>query len=159
MPIQTADLCDAFADQVEVFEPIFRDFGGREAFHGPISTVKAFEDNSLVRRALEEPGHGRVLVVDGGASTRCAMLGDRLAALAVENGWVGVVIYGCVRDSSALKNIALGIKALATHPMKSEKRNTGQRDIVVRIAGVCVAPGAYLYADADGIVVSAQRLG
>ena len=158
MDFHTADLCDEHADELQVAEPMFIDFGGRDRFHGPISTLKAFEDNSLVRRALEEPGNGRVLVVDGGGSLRRAMVGDQLGLLAVNNGWNGILVYGCIRDSEAFAELDLGVKALATHPLKTVKRNEGQRDISVRFAGVDFIPGEYLYADADGVVVAADAL-
>lgn len=152
-PRPTADLCDEH-DPLDVAEPMFRDYGGRPAFGGPISTVKVFEDNVLVKKALEEPGAGRVLVVDGGGSLRCALLGDRLAAMAHTNGWAGVIVYGCIRDSAPIRQIEVGVKALATHPKKSVKRGEGQRDIPVTFAGVTFTPGAYVYADEDGVVVS-----
>ena len=136
----------------------FRDFGGQRAFHGAIATVKLFEDNALVRSILETPGAGRVLVVDGGGSMRCALLGDQLAELAVRNGWAGVVVHGCIRDSEAIGQLPLGVKALATHPLKSIKRGEGQREIPVRFAGVQFRPGAWLYADGDGLIVSEQPL-
>jgi regulator of ribonuclease activity A len=158
MHFKTADLCDANPDAVQVADPLFGDFGGEDAFSGPIATVRAPEDNSLVRQALEEPGGGRVLVVDGGGSMRCALLGDQLAELAVKNGWAGVVVNGCVRDSAEIAGMALGVKALGTHPLKSEKRNQGQREVPVRFAGVTFVPGHHLYADADGIVLSGRAL-
>jgi len=137
---------------------IFRNFGGCETFSGAISTVKLFEDNSLVRAALEEPGRGQVLVVDGGGSLRCALLGDRLAELAIDNGWAGVVVYGCVRDTKQLATMDLGVLALSAHPRRSEKRGEGQRNVPLRVAGVHFIPGAYLYADADGVIVSQREL-
>ena len=158
MNFKTADLCDDHRAAVEVVEPMFRDFGGHTTFGGPISTVRALEDNSLVRQALKEPGQGRVLVADGGGSLRCALLGDRLAKFAAENGWSGVLVYGCVRDADELARIDLGVKALATHPMKTVKRNVGQRDVAVRFAGVRFVPGAFLYADHDGVIVAPTRL-
>jgi regulator of ribonuclease activity A len=158
MPVKTTDLCDAHGSRVQVAAPIFRDFGGRVSFHGPIATVRAPEDNSLVRAALEEPGRGRVLVVDGAGSTRCALLGDQLAALGASNGWSGVVVFGCVRDAALLREIDLGVKALAATPKKSEKRGLGERDMTVQFAEVEFAPGAYLYADEDGVVVSGEPL-
>lgn len=150
----TTDLCDASAGSVQVADPVLRSFGGRAAFAGPIATVKAFEDNSLVRAALEEPGDGRVLVVDGGGSLRCALLGDQLGALAVHNGWAGVVINGCVRDVAALRTLPLGVLALAAHPLKSVKHGEGQRAVPLHFAGVRFTPGAWLYADEDGLIVS-----
>lgn len=158
MQPKTTDLCDAHGPRVQVAAPVFRDFGGRVAFHGPIATVRAPDDNSLVRAALEEPGRGRVLVVDGDGSTRCALLGDQLAALGADNGWAGVVVFGCVRDAAALREIDLGVKALAATPRKSEKRGLGERDATVRFAEVDFAPGAWLYADEDGILVSPEPL-
>lgn len=158
MNYPTADLCDAFSDEVQIVEPIFADFGGQPEFAGPISTVKCFEDNSLVRGALEEPGQGRVLVVDGGASDRCGLLGGNLAQLAADNNWVGVLVYGCIRDAAEIAETDVGVKALAAYPKKSNKRNLGDRDVPVRFAGVNFAPGHWLYADLDGVVVSAGRL-
>ncbi|MCP3136506.1 ribonuclease E activity regulator RraA [Pyxidicoccus xibeiensis] len=161
LDFKTADLCDAHSGTAhfQVAEPGFLDYGGHRSFAGPISTVRAPEDNSLVRKALEEPGQGRVLVVDGGGSRRCALVGDQLAALAQKNGWAGVVVNGCIRDSEDVGRTAIGVKALGTHPLKSSKRNEGQRDVEVRFAGVTFQPGHHLYADADGIVVSAVPLG
>jgi len=158
MTFKTADLFDDFADRVQVCDPVFRDFGGRRRFWGTISTVKCFEDNSLVKAALAEPGEGRVLVVDAGGSLRCAMLGDLLAASAVENGWSGVLMFGCVRDSVDIAGMALGVKALAANPRKSEKRGEGQRDISVSFGGVCFRAGEHIYCDEDGILVSAEPL-
>jgi regulator of ribonuclease activity A len=158
MCVKTADLFDQFDERARVCDPIFRDFGGRRCFSGPVTTVKCFEDNSLVKTALGEPGEGRVLVVDAGGSLRCAMLGDLLAASAVENGWSGVVLFGCVRDSADIAGMALGVKALATNPRKSEKRGEGQRDIEVNFAGVSFRPGDHIYCDEDGILVSAESL-
>jgi len=158
MSFKTADLYDDFGDRVQVCDPIFRDFGGIRRFFGPIATVKCFEDNSLVKSALGEPGKGRVLVVDAGGSLRCAMLGDLIAASAVENGWRGVLMFGCVRDSADIAGMDLGVKALATNPRKSEKRGEGQRDIQVAFAGACFRPGEQIYCDQDGILVSAEAL-
>lgn len=152
--IATADLCDRDDLELQVAYPIFHDYGGVAAFGGPISTIKCHEDNSLIAQAVSEPGQGRVLVVDGGGSLRCALLGDRLAGLASENGWVGLVIFGAVRDTRILKGVQVGLKALASMPRKSVKRGEGQRDVVVRMAGVEFTPGAHLYADEDGVVVT-----
>ena len=150
----TTDLCDAHPD-VRVCDPVFSDFGKRRAFHGAIATLKVFEDNAMVRAALEAAGAGRVLVVDGGGSLRCALFGGLLGKLAADSGWAGVVVYGCVRDVSELAGCDVGIKALAAHPRKSEKGlHGGQAGRVVRFAGVTFRPGAWLYADADGVVVA-----
>lgn len=149
----TTDLCDAHEDAVRVVALPWRDLGGRVVFAGTVSTVRAFEDNSRVREALAEPGRGRVLVVDGGGSLRRAMLGDLLAAEAVENGWEGVVIHGVIRDSGVIATMDLGVKALGTCPRKTEKLGDGRRDVVVEIGGVTITPGQWLCADADGVVV------
>ncbi|MCD4499494.1 ribonuclease E activity regulator RraA [Chromobacterium vaccinii] len=158
MSLATTDLCDAFDAEIQVLDPIFQSFGGKVRFHGPIATLKLFEDNSLVRETLGEAGNGRVLVVDGGGSRRCALLGDQLGELAVKNGWAGLVIDGCVRDSAALSKLPLGVKALAAHPRKSVKLGSGQRDIAVRVGGCDLSPGQWLYADEDGVIVSARQL-
>ena len=159
MSFQTADLCDQYDSELRVLSPIgLRSFGGRPKFHGAISTLKLFEDNSLVRNALETSGSGRVLVVDGGGSMRCALLGDQLGLLGVANGWAGVLVYGCVRDSEALGGMDLGVLALGTHPRKSVKKGVGDRDVPVSFGGLTFTPGEYLYADADGVVLSGRPL-
>lgn len=150
----TADLCDRYIDRLQVLEPMLMDFGGIAMFEGEVRTLKLFEDNSLVRTALEQDGAGKVLVIDGGGSLRCALVGDQLAALAVSNNWRGIVVYGCIRDTRAIIDMELGVKALAATPVKSIKRNEGQQDIPVRFGGVDFIPGHYLYADEDGIVVA-----
>lgn len=158
MKLMTTDLSDAHPD-AQVCDPLFRDFGGRKAFHGPIQTLKIFEDNALVRAALETPGQGQVLVVDAGGSMRCAVLGGNLGQLAVKNGWAGVVVNGCIRDAEEIGALPVGVKALATHPRKSEKGlHSAHKDRVVAFAGVTFRPGAWLYADVDGIVVSDQPI-
>lgn len=150
----TADLCDQYGASLQVAQPILRSYGGTLAFSGPIATVKVNEDNTSVRLRLQEPGMGRVLVVDGGGSLACALVGDQLGSLARGNGWAGIVVNGCVRDSAALATMDVGVMALATMPRKSEKRGPGEHDIVVTFAGVTFSPGHYLYADGDGIVVA-----
>jgi regulator of ribonuclease activity A len=158
MSTATTDLSDAHP-QAQVCDPIFHDFGGKKAFHGPIATLKVFEDNALVRTALEEKGDGRVLVVDGGGSRRCALLGGNLAQLAVKNGWAGVVVYGCVRDSVEIASLPVGVKALAVHPRKSAKGlHSAQRDRPVSFAGVTFRSGEWLYADPDGIIISVNKI-
>lgn len=154
----TADLYDAHGEALQVALPLFRDFGGRLAFSGLISTVKVHEDNSLVKKALEEPGEGRVLVVDGGGSLRCALLGDNLAALGARNGWAGIVVWGCVRDVDALTAIDFGVKALGANPRKSGKTGAGARDVVLRFGDVEWRPGEWLAADRDGVVTAKQPL-
>jgi regulator of ribonuclease activity A len=154
----TADLCDEHGDRVQVCEPVFHPFGGRRAFHGPISTVRCFEDNSRVKEAVESPGGGRVLIVDGGGSRRRALLGDKLGDAAVRNGWAGVIVYGCIRDSAELGRMDLGIRALGTMPLRSEKRGEGERDVPVRFAGVTFRPGEFVYVDEDGVIVAPTAL-
>jgi len=158
MSLLTTDLCDANEDKVRVVEPMFSSFGGRDACHGQIATLKLFEDNSLVRTTLATPGEGRVLVIDGGGSLRRALVGDQLAALAVKNGWAGIVVYGCIRDSRAISGMDIGVFAIDTHPMKTIKRNVGEADIPVSFGGVTFTPGEWLYADEDGVIVSATAL-
>ena len=143
---------------LRVLEPLLGSYGGRPAFHGAIATLKLFEDNSLVRKALESPGNGRVLVVDGGGSLRCALVGDQLAQLGVKNGWAGIVVWGCIRDSRAIGQMDIGVFALATHPQKSVKRGAGEADVPVSFGGVNFLPGQHLYADEDGVIVAESAL-
>ena len=153
----TCDLCDAHKHDAsgafKVLAPVFRDFGGVQKFSGLVTTVKCFEDNSQVKAAVESPGLGRVLVVDGGGSLRRALLGGNLGTAAAKNGWAGVVIDGCVRDVAELAQSLVGIRALAPMPLPTDRRNEGQRDVPVQIQGVWVRPGDWLYADEDGMVV------
>lgn len=160
MTFKTADLCDDHFDNgyVQVCEPIFGDFGGNLRFHGEIHTIACFEDNSMVREAVAMDGKGKVLVVDAGASTRCAMLGDMLAEKAVKNGWAGVIMYGLIRDSADIAEMGLGVKAMGTLPLKSVKRGDGRHNDVVTFAGATFKPGDYVYADEDGIIVSSEKL-
>jgi regulator of ribonuclease activity A len=154
----TADLCDAFAPRLQLVEPLFRDYGGTPRFAGPIETVRVSEDNALVRQVLETQGLGRVLVVDGGGSLRSALVGGRLAALARENGWAGLVVNGCIRDAAETRRIPVGLRALNTSPMRSGKSGSGERGVPVSFAGVAFAPGHFLYADEDGVVIADGRL-
>lgn len=163
MEYQTADLCDKHEERVRtgelrVLDPILNSYGGRAAFHGRIATLKLFEDNSLVRKTLESPGESRVLVVDGGGSLRCALVGDQLAALGVKNGWAGIVVYGCIRDSRAIAEMDIGVLAIDTHPLKSIKKNVGDAEIAVSFCGATFMPGHYLYADEDGVLISPTAL-
>jgi regulator of ribonuclease activity A len=158
MEFKTADLCDTHGQALRVVETPFLSYGGRTRFHGKIETIKAFEDNSLVRDCVNESGDGKVLVVDGGGSMRRAMLGDQLAERAVEMAWAGIVVYGCIRDSGDIAKMALGVKALGTCPVKTDKHGAGERNVPLRFGGVTFHPGDYLYADEDGIVVSATPL-
>ncbi|MGH1341467.1 MAG: ribonuclease E activity regulator RraA [Nannocystales bacterium] len=154
--IFTADLCDEHPD-AQVLELEFRGYGARAGFDGHVVTLSLHEDNSWVGQTLREPGEGRVLVVDGGGSRRCALVGDNLAQRAVDNGWAGIVVHGCIRDADQISTIPIGIKALGTHPRKTEKRGEGRRDLPVRLGGVTIEPGDHLYADPDGVVVLRAR--
>ena len=162
MTFKTPDLCDEFEAElgtaVRFVAPMFQCYCSRNSFSGQIVTLKIFEDNSLVRTAFAENGQGKVLVIDGGGSLRCALVGDQLAILAQKNGWEGVVVYGCIRDSGDINGINIGVRALNTHPQKSIKKNVGDRDIAVTFGGVTFNPGEWLYADEDGVLVSAKPL-
>ena len=158
MKFTVPDICDDFLHSVQILEPLFTAFGACRKYYGEIVTIKCFEDNSVVKQTLGYDGHGKVLVVDGGGSLRCALLGDLLGAMAAENGWRGVLINGCVRDVEILKTIDLGISALNCHPLKSNKRNEGQLNIPVSFAGVDFLPGQFLYADENGMVVAEKEL-
>ncbi len=153
MPESLCDLYDRFLDAARVADPVFRDYGKRRRFSGEVVTIKCFEDNSRVKEVLATPGKGKVLVVDGGGSLRCALMGDMIAKDAVRNQWEGVVIHGCVRDSRELAGLDLGIKALAATPRKSERRGEGQTGLAVTIAGIRIIPGDRLFADEDGVLV------
>jgi regulator of ribonuclease activity A len=154
----TADLCDSFPHLVQVAEPLFREYGGAASFAGPIETMRVFEDNSLVRQALESDGLGRVLVVDGGGSLRCALVGGNLARLAHSRGWSGIVVNGCVRDAAELGRVPVGIRALSTAPRRSEKNGGGERGVKLSFAGLEFSPEQYVYADSDGILLAARNL-
>lgn len=166
----SCDLCDVHkgdsSGDFRVLPPVFRDFGMVKKFAGPVVTVKCFEDNTLVKAAVDSIGYtdtpegriAKVLVIDGGGSLRKALLGGNLGAAAARNGWAGVVIDGCVRDTAELATQAVGIRSLAAMPMPTEKRNQGQADVAVQVQGVWVRPGDWLYADEDGIVVASRAL-
>ncbi|KAF7105267.1 hypothetical protein CFC21_106096 [Triticum aestivum] len=163
LPLATAEACDANArmitsGELRALQPVFRMYGGRRLFAGPVVTVKVFEDNVLVRGILEEKGEGRVLVVDGGGSLRRALLGGNIAMLAQNNGWAGIVINGCVRDVDEINECDIGVRALGSHPMKSDKRGVGEKHAPVTVAGARICDGEWLYADADGILVSRTEL-
>lgn len=159
MAVSVPDICDDFFEEVSVLEPLFSDFGGKRRFSGEIVTVKCFEDNSLVRDLVGSEGNGRVIVVDGGGSLRRALLGDLLAAKASKNGWQGLLINGCVRDIEILEAIELGVKALNSHPVKTDKRGEGQLNVPVEFGGVRIVPGRHLYADRNGVAVALRDLG
>lgn len=161
--LATTDLCDAHEDRLaagtlRVVTPGWLSFGMLRAFNGPAVTLKLFEDNALVRAALENPGQGAVLVVDGGGSMRCALVGGNLAQLAERNGWAGIIVNGAVRDTLELNAVRIGVRALATHPMRSTKRNTGECGVAVQFPGAVIRPGNWIYVDDDGMLVSDERL-
>lgn len=162
MNFKTPDLCDQFEAElgktIRVVAPMFQRYGARTTFAGEIVTLKIFEDNTLVREIFNEPGHGKVLVIDGGGSLRCALVGDQLAILAQKNGWEGVVVYGCIRDSGDINGIDIGVRALNTHPQKTVKKGVGERNLALTFGGVTFHPGEFLYADEDGVLVSSQPL-
>ena len=159
----TCDLCDANEAELAngrlfVLPPVWQNFGGSEQFFGPAATLKVFEDNVLVRSTLEQPGLGRVLMIDGGGSLRCGMVGGNLGKLAESNGWAGIIIDGCVRDVAELRTCAIGIRARAAHPRRSLRKGAGEADCAVAIAGQMVHPGDWIYADIDGVLVSRTAL-
>jgi regulator of ribonuclease activity A len=159
----TTDLCDANeplfdSGELRVLPSGLLSFGARERFCGAARTIKLFEDNSLLAQAVREPGAGQVLVVDGGGSARCAVLGGNLARSAAENGWAGVIVFGAVRDVEEIDGCAIGVRALAVTPRRSVKRGEGQRDLVVAVCGVTIRPGDWIYADRDGVLVSERAL-
>ena len=154
----TPDVYDEHADKVSVLAPIMRNFGGKHCFHGPIVTAQCLEDNSIVKQQVGLPGEGRVLVVDGGGSLRCALLGDMLAEKAMNNGWSGLIIFGCIRDVDAIRDMALGVQALAATPRKSVRRGWGNLNSPVEFGGVSFFPGNYVYADNNGVLLSESPL-
>jgi regulator of ribonuclease activity A len=156
----TADIVDTYRDSGRIVrcEIQFVQFGGRTRFAGPVRTVATLEDNALVKRLAGEPGHGCVLVVDGGGSLRTALVGDKIAGAAAVNGWAGLVLFGAVRDTAVLRTIPIGIKALGSNPWTSAKAGTGSVDVPVTIGGTAFHPGAWLYSDEDGILVADSEL-
>lgn len=152
------DLCDQYPDLVEVAEPMFINFGGREAFGGEIVTVKACEDNSMVKEQLAQAGAGKVLVVDGAGSLRRAMMGDMIAESAVRNHWEGVIVYGAIRDVNAISGLDLGVLALGAIPLKTQRRGVGELNVPVTFAGITFRPGHFVYADNNGVLISAKQL-
>lgn len=156
--ISTPDLCDQNPQQVQVCELAFNAYGQRMQFGGAIETVKCFEDNSLVKEALARDGAGKVLVVDGGGSHRRALCGDQVAADAVKNNWAGLVFYGCIRDVEEIDELPIGVKALGSVPIKTDKRGEGQANVVLRFGGVLFTPGHFLYADRNGVIIAETSL-
>ncbi len=158
MSFVTPDLCDDNPEDVRVVAPMFKNFGGKQCFGGEIVTVKCFEDNSLVKEHAGNDGNGKVMLVDGGGSLRCALLGDMIAENAVKNNWQGLIIYGCVRDVDALAQLDLGVQALASIPIKSNRKGRGDLNIDVSFGGVTFKAGEYIYADNNGVIVSHKAL-
>ena len=160
MSFTTAALCDSYSNQdhFQIAESLFMSFGGNSTFSGQITTLKTFEDNVLIKEILEEKVENRVLVIDGGGSHRCALIDANLAKLAIKNGWQGIVVYGCIRNAETINNMPIGIRALHAHPLKSHKKDHSDRDLLVSFAGVNFKKDHYLYADNDGIIVSATIL-
>ncbi|GGB49055.1 putative 4-hydroxy-4-methyl-2-oxoglutarate aldolase [Shewanella inventionis] len=152
------DLFDHYPEQLTLLSSAWRSYGAKPIFFGEVVTVKCFEDNSMVKSELAKAGHGKVLVVDGGGSTRRALLGDMIALNAVKNGWEGIIIQGCVRDVGTLATLQIGVQALGTNPIKTDKKDVGEVNVIIEIAGVNVAPGMMIYADLNGIAVSQQAL-
>jgi regulator of ribonuclease activity A len=158
MTVKTTDLCDQYSNEIQAIGAEFQSFGRKKSFSGPIKTVKVFEDNVLVKEALETIPAGSVLVVDGGGSKRQALLGDQLAGIAENRGLAGIIINGCVRDCEELSQINVGILALGTHPLKSKKEGKGEKNITLSFLSLDWNPDDYLYADQDGIVISTRDL-
>jgi regulator of ribonuclease activity A len=158
LTFSVCDLCDLHEPDIQVAESIFRNYGGRTVFGGEVVTVGCFEDNSIVEDLVATPGNDKVLVVDGGGSLQRSLLGDQLAAKAADNGWSGIIIHGAVRDIEVIAEIGIGVKALNSIPLKTEKRGVGDTNIPVRFAGVTFSPGIYVYADLNGIIVSQKQL-
>jgi regulator of ribonuclease activity A len=160
MNFTTASLCDTYygTENFHIAEPLFRSYGSKQAFSGSITTVRCFEDSSVVKKILAEAGEGKVLVVDGGGSHRCALLDAQLATMAFENGWQGIVIYGCIREITLLNQIPIGIRALHAHPLLCHGKDTGDCDVSITFAGVNFRKDHFLYADTDGIIVSDTML-
>ena len=158
MQYLTPDLCDEYPNQVQVLEPLFTNYGGRTSFGGEIVTIKCFEDNSLVKEQAGLDGRGKVMLVDGGGSLRKALLGDMIAENAVKHGWEGIIIYGCIRDVDAIAELDLGVQALNSIPLKTEKRGLGDLNVPVKFASVDIEPGQFVYADNNGIIISSVAL-
>lgn len=159
MKYKTADLCDQFSEEIAIATPgVLQDFGKSLAFHGMIQTVECFEDNSFVRKSLEADGEGKVLVVDGAASTQCALLGDMLAQLAIDNKWSGIIVNGCIRDSDVIGGLEIGVKAITSMPLKSVKKDVGSQNVPVSFCDLTFIPGEWVYADQDGVITASKEL-
>ena len=160
MTFSTANLCDRYSEEYhfQIAEPVFTSYGAKTSFSGKITTLKTFEDNELIKIVLSEKVTDRVLVIDGGGSFRCALIDNELTTLAVENGWQGIVVNGCIRHTADIKKLPIGLLALRTHPLKSHKKDQSDRDLLISFAGVNFKKDNFLYADSDGMIVSETML-
>lgn len=156
--LKTADLCDHYCDSLSICQVEFKSYGAKKQFSGPIQTVEVFEDNVLVRQMLETVPEGSVLVVNGGASRNCALVGDVLAQIAVDRKLAGIIVNGVIRDSGEIAGMNVGVFALGTMPLKSKKEGKGKTNVVTKFGGVTWTPGEYAYADEDGVIVSPKPL-
>lgn len=158
MEYNTSELCNVYADLIDVVEPIFSNYGGRNSFGGKVVTVKCFENNGLIMQLLDSDGEGKVLVIDGGGSTRCALIDIEVARLAEKNGWEGIICYGSVRDVDAIEEIDIGIQGLVSIPVGAPDQMTGESDLAINFAGVTILPDDHVYVDNTGIVLSPEPL-
>ncbi len=158
MEYNTSELCDTYADMIDVVEPMFSNFGGSASFGGQVVTVKCFEDNGLVQDMVQQPGRGKVLLIDGGGSLRRAIIDINIAEQALENDWEGIICYGCVRDVDALAELELGIQALTSIPVGATSEGIGESDVAVNFGGVTFLPEDHIYADSTGVVLSSEPL-
>lgn len=160
MTFTTASLCDTYSKShnLQIAEPLFISYGAKTAYCGQITTIKTFEDNTLITNVLQEPGQNRILVIDGGGSKRCALIDANIAQIAVDSGWEGIIINGCIRDAAIIATLSIGIRALQTHPLKPHKQDHSDRDQLISFAGVNFKKDNFLYADMDGIIVSDTML-
>jgi regulator of ribonuclease activity A len=158
MPRSICDLADDYGTRIRVLQPLFREYGAITSFHGPVTTIRCREDNALLKATLSTPGEGRVMVVDGGGSLERALFGDNLGSILIKHGWAGVLINGAVRDVEFLKSMPLAVRALAICPTPPRKEGTGERDVIVSFAGVTISPGEWIYADENGIILSATPI-
>ena len=152
------DLFDHYPEQLTLLSNQWKAFGAKSIFYGEVVTVKCFEDNSKVKSELAKKGHGKVLVVDGGGSTRRALLGDMIALSACDNGWEGIIINGCIRDAGTINTMLIGVQALGANPIKTDKKGVGEVNVTIEIAGISISPGMMIYADLNGVAVSRQAL-
>lgn len=158
MQYNTSELCNLYADSIDVLEPMLSNYGGRNSFGGSVVTIKCFENNGLIAEVVETDGVGKVLVIDGGGSTRRALIDGYIAETAARNGWEGIICYGSVRDVDIIEEIELGIQAMVSIPVGASEDNTGESDVAINFAGVTILPDDHIYADSTGIVLSPDPL-